>query len=66
VNRVQKARWVKDGTIYTSSGVSAGTDTALGFVADLLGYPAAKQLSQEIEYEWNDDPGYDPFSGMDQ
>jgi hypothetical protein len=39
---------------------------ALGFVADLLGYPAAKQLSQEIEYEWNEDPGYDPFSGLSQ
>jgi len=39
---------------------------ALGFVADLLGYPAAKQLSQEIEYEWNEDPGYDPFSGLYQ
>jgi transcriptional regulator GlxA family with amidase domain len=63
VDWVRKARWVKDGTIYTSSGVSAGTDMALGFVADMLGYPAAHQVSREIEYEWNEDPGYDPFSG---
>jgi transcriptional regulator GlxA family with amidase domain len=64
VNWIKKARWVKDGTIYTSSGVSAGTDMALGFVSDLLGHPASKQVSQEIEYEWNEDPGYDPFSEL--
>jgi transcriptional regulator GlxA family with amidase domain len=64
VEWVQKARWVKDGTIYSSSGVSAGTDMALGFVADLLGYPAARQVSREIEYTWNEDPGEDPFSGI--
>jgi hypothetical protein len=62
----KKARWVKDGTIYTSSGVSAGTDMALGFISDLLGYPAAKQVSREIEYEWNEDPGKDPFSELYQ
>ena len=41
VNWVHKARWVRDGNIYTSSGVSAGMDMALGFVADLLGYDVA-------------------------
>jgi transcriptional regulator GlxA family with amidase domain len=55
---------VKDGSIYTSSGVSAGTDMALGFVADLLGHAVAKQVSAEIEYEWNEDPGNDPFSEL--
>lgn len=64
VHWIKKARWVKDGTIYTSSGVSAGTDMALGFVSDLLGRPAAEQVSQEIEYEWNEDPGYDPFADL--
>ncbi|MDO9324370.1 MAG: DJ-1/PfpI family protein [Methanoregula sp.] len=64
VNWIKKARWVKDGTIYTSSGVSAGTDMALGFVSDLLGRPVAKLVSQEIEYEWNEDPGYDPFADL--
>jgi transcriptional regulator GlxA family with amidase domain len=64
VNWIKKARWVKDGTIYTSSGVSAGTDMALGFVSDLLGHPAAKQVSTEMEYEWNEDSGNDPFSEM--
>ena len=62
VNWIHKARWVKDGEIYTSSGVSAGMDLALGFVSDLLGHPAALQISQEIEYVWNEDSGCDPFS----
>lgn len=31
------SRWVVDGKYYTSSGVSAGIDMALGFVADQFG-----------------------------
>ncbi|MDP3563387.1 MAG: DJ-1/PfpI family protein [Methanoregula sp.] len=64
VHWIKKARWVKDGNIYTSSGVSAGIDMALGFVSDLLGHPVAEQLSREIEYGWNEDPKNDPFSDM--
>ena len=56
--------WTKDGNIYTSSGVSAGIDMTLGFVSDLLGYDTAKQQSNEIEYEWNEDPDRDPFSNL--
>ncbi|AJI73515.1 hypothetical protein FTDG_00558 [Francisella tularensis subsp. novicida GA99-3548] len=59
---VDKARWVKDGNIYTSSGVSAGIDMSLGFIADLLGYQVAKQKSIEIEYSWQEDPNIDEFA----
>jgi putative intracellular protease/amidase len=62
VNWVREARWIKDGNIYTSSGVSAGMDMTLGFVADLLGYDVAKQQSIEIEYVWHEDSKFDPFS----
>lgn len=61
VSWVQKARWVKDGNIYTSSGVSAGIDMTLGFISDLIGYEVAKQKSIDIEYEWEEDSTYDPF-----
>ncbi|AXA33856.1 DJ-1/PfpI family protein [Francisella adeliensis] len=61
VNWVDKARWVKDDNIYTSSGVSAGIDMSLGFIADTLGYDIAKQKSIEIEYSWLEDPSIDPF-----
>lgn len=64
VHWIKKARWIKDGNIYTSSGVSAGIDMALGFVSDLLGHPVAEQVSREIEYAWNEDPKNDPFSDM--
>jgi putative intracellular protease/amidase len=62
VSWIKKARWVKDGNIYTSSGISAGIDMTLGFVSDLLGYHIAEQESLEIEYDWKADPTWDPFS----
>ena len=61
---IKKARWVKDGNIYTSSGVSAGMDMTFGFVADLLGRAVAKRQSIEIEYDWQEDPGNDLFSDI--
>ena len=58
----KKARWVKDGKFYTASGISAGMDMALGFVSDLLGYDEAREISNKIEYIWNEDPNFDLFS----
>ncbi len=57
-----KARWVEDGKFITSSGVSAGTDMALGLVARLYGKERASLLAHSLEYEWNDDPTNDPFA----
>lgn len=62
VRWVKKARWVKDGKIYTSSGISAGMDMALGFVADILGYEVAKKQSVQIEYDWRESSADDPFA----
>lgn len=64
VQWIKKARWVKDGNIYTSSGVSAGMDMTFGFIADLLGHQVAKQSSIEIEYDWKEDPGWDLFADL--
>ncbi len=61
---IKKARWVKDGNIYTSSGVSAGIDMSLGFISDTIDYKTAKKVSIEIEYEWREDPQWDPFSEL--
>lgn len=61
---VKEARWVKDGNIFTSSGVSAGIDMALGFVEELLGKDAALQISNRIEYKWNEDRSWDPFAAL--
>lgn len=62
VKWVRKARWVKDGSIYTSSGVSAGIDMALGFVADVYGTGAAETVARGIEYIWNRDKDADAFA----
>ena len=64
VQWIDKARWVKDGNIYSSSGVSAGIDMSLGFIADLLGYDVAKQKSIEIEYSWQEDATIDEFADI--
>ncbi len=61
---IKKSRWVRDANIYTSSGVSAGIDMALGFISDLIGYDIAKQQSNEIEYEWKENNEWDPFSNL--
>ncbi len=61
VQWVRKARWVRAGNIYTSSGVSAGIDMALGFVADQCGSGAAERIAAGIEYLWNRDRAADPF-----
>ncbi|GFP75322.1 DJ-1/PfpI family protein [Clostridium fungisolvens] len=58
---VEEARWVQDGKLYTSSGVSAGMDMTLGFIEDILGKAKALETSQRIEYIWNEDSTYDPF-----
>lgn len=60
---VRQARWVRDGSFYSSSGVSAGIDMALAVIADLLGREQAEQAALWAEYSWHDDPGLDPFAG---
>jgi putative intracellular protease/amidase len=58
----KSARWVSDGNIYSSSGISAGIDMTLGFIADRFGNPTAKALAEKLEYIWNSDKDKDPFA----
>jgi transcriptional regulator GlxA family with amidase domain len=62
VNWIKKARWVKDGKYYTSSGVTAGIDMTLGFVSDLHGMETAQAIAKHIEHIWNCDADNDPFA----
>lgn len=59
---VEKARWVVDEKYFTSSGVSAGIDMALGFVSERFGLNKAQKTAEHIEYVWNPDPNNDPFA----
>ena len=61
VRWIEHARWQTDGKYYTSSGVSAGMDMALAFMADRFGKDRAEEAADQIEYIWNKDPQNDPF-----
>jgi transcriptional regulator GlxA family with amidase domain len=58
----RRARWVDDGDVLTSSGVSAGIDMALALIARLHGCDLAVAAARNMEYIWNDDPSNDPFA----
>ena len=58
----KKARWVKDGQFFTSAGVSAGIDMSLALIAKLLGAKTAEQTAIWAEYDWHQDPDWDPFA----
>lgn len=62
VKWVKEARWVDDGNIVTSSGVSAGMDMALHVVQRLYGEKVAQQIADGTEYEWHRDSTWDPFA----
>jgi transcriptional regulator GlxA family with amidase domain len=52
-------RWVDNGKVLTTAGVSAGIDGALHLVAKIEGKKAAKQIAQKMEYDY-----YNPDSGL--
>lgn len=58
----RRARWVADESVFTSSGVSAGTDMALGFVAHLHDHKTACHIARIAEYVWDDNPDDDLFA----
>ncbi|MGH7997021.1 MAG: DJ-1/PfpI family protein [Opitutaceae bacterium] len=62
VNWVREARWVEDGKYFTSSGVAAGMDMALGLIERLFGREASLSVAQRAEYEWHEDKTQDPFA----
>jgi transcriptional regulator GlxA family with amidase domain len=58
----RKARWVDDGNLVTSSGVSAGIDMTLAVIARLHGHDMAVTAARNMEYVWHDNPDDDPFA----
>jgi transcriptional regulator GlxA family with amidase domain len=58
----RRARWVDDGNVLTSSGVSAGIDMALSLVERLNGREMAVASARNMEYVWNADAGHDPIA----
>ncbi|HKG07974.1 MAG TPA: DJ-1/PfpI family protein [Pedobacter sp.] len=64
VTWIPEARWVEDGKFFTSSGITAGIDMALGLIANMFGKETAVRIANGAEYIWNDDPNRDPFAKM--
>ena len=62
VEWVPQARWVEDGKVFTSSGVSAGMDMSLAVISRLCGLDTAKQVAVWAEYEWHDNADWGPFA----
>lgn len=58
----RKARWVDDGNLVTSSGVSAGIDMTLALIARLHGRDVAVTAARNMEYVWHDRADDDPFA----
>ncbi|HKQ96520.1 MAG TPA: DJ-1/PfpI family protein [Candidatus Polarisedimenticolia bacterium] len=55
-NVVDGRRFIDNGSIITTAGVSAGIDGALHVVARLLGRQIADQTARYMEYHWTPEP----------
>jgi transcriptional regulator GlxA family with amidase domain len=64
VNWVPTARWVEDGNIFSSSGVSAGIDVAYAYISRIYGEEVANYLALSAEYNREMDPHQDKFGAI--
>jgi transcriptional regulator GlxA family with amidase domain len=58
--------YVRDGSIWTSGGVSAGIDLALALIADDLGEDIARQVAQDMVVYYRRPGGQSQFSALAQ
>lgn len=49
-------RWVDNGHLLTSAGISAGIDMSLHLVARLAGRTLAEATARQMDYRWQDSP----------
>lgn len=52
---IDSARWVDEGEIITSGGISAGIDMSLHLVERLAGRELARRTARQMEYRWEED-----------
>lgn len=55
VTVLDNRRWVDEGGIVTSAGISAGIDMSLHLVARLAGRELALKTARQMEYDWHED-----------
>lgn len=49
---VDQVRWVDEGSVITSAGISAGIDMSLHLLARLCGQHLARATARQMEYDW--------------
>ena len=49
-------RWIDEGTIVTSAGISAGIDMSLHLVARLAGEELGVRTARQMDYAWHRAP----------
>lgn len=49
---ISSGRWVQDGKIYTSAGISAGLDLSLHLVEECFGTELAVATARQMDYAW--------------
>ncbi|KAL8297713.1 hypothetical protein RB597_007202 [Gaeumannomyces tritici] len=64
VEWVPRARWVVDGKVWSSSGISAGIDATLAFIEAVYGKENATYVANQMEYERHMDSAWDPFADI--
>lgn len=47
-------RWIDNGAVVTSAGISAGMDMSLHLVERLAGKPLAQRTARQLDYRWID------------
>jgi transcriptional regulator GlxA family with amidase domain len=45
-------RWIDNGRVVTSAGISAGLDMSLHLVARLVGQDLAERTARQMDYRW--------------
>ncbi|CAL3962895.1 hypothetical protein PZA11_000072 [Diplocarpon coronariae] len=64
VKWVAEARWVQDGNVWSSSGVSAGIDLIIAFIASVFGEEDAMTVTNAMEYRRQTNSRDDPFAEL--
>lgn len=64
VHWITHARWVHDGNLWTSSGVSAGIDVLFAWMEAVFGNATATEVANTLEYERHLNASWDPFAEL--
>lgn len=49
---INNVRWVDEGSVVTSAGISAGIDMSLHLVSRIAGMQLAERTARQMEFEW--------------